>query len=158
MRKHFLILMVICLFVIAGCSSQEEGTGSNVSPVNTPEDEQVGESNLVREVDRIALTFQACCVTPGNAYTAWWLIGDVELPMSSVETPWADGWVAESEEVKLELELEAGEEGLESTNDGIRLVILDHGPDLGNPAQLNTPSGGCRAMCPVVLRTSHPAP
>jgi hypothetical protein len=129
-----------------------------VSPVNTPDDDQVGESKLEREADRIVLNFEACCVTPGNAYTAWWLIGDVELPMSAVETPWADGWVAESEQVQLELVLEVGEDGFENTQDGVRLVVLSHGPETGNASQLKTPSGGCRATCPTILKTSHPAP
>ena len=158
MNKYVIIIMIIGLIVIAGCISTKEEANGSVSPVNTPDDDQVGESELVREADKIAMNFEACCAVPGNAYTAWWVIGDVELPMSAVETPLADGWVAESEEINLELELRAGDEGFEDVKDGVRLVVLDHGIDTGNPLQLSTPSGGCRAMCPVILRTSHPAP
>ena len=158
MRKYFAVSLAIGLIVLAGCISAEETTDGSVSAVNTPDDDQVGESKLERETDKIVLNFDACCLIPGNAYTAWWLIGDGELPMSAVDTPWADGWVAESEEINLELELEVGEEDFENTNDGVRLVVLDHGPETGKASQLNTPSGGCRARCPVILRTSHPAP
>jgi hypothetical protein len=158
MRRDFAISLAIGLVVLAGCSLAD-GATSGVSPVNTAEDDQVGESMLERETDGIAINFEACCVTPGNAYTAWWVIGDVTKPMSAVKTILADGWVAESEEVKLELELEAGGGGIASTNSGVRLVVLDHGPETGDPKQLSTPGGGCSTTpCPVVLRTSHPAP
>jgi hypothetical protein len=146
MAKFKFIFMIIGLLVVAGCSSAQEEANGSVSPVNTPDDDQVGESELTRETDKIVMNFEACCAVPGNAYTAWWLIGDVELPMSSVETPLAEGWVAESEEFNLALELKVGEEGLESANDGIRLIILDHGANTGNPcssAPLQAVAGLC---------------
>ena len=158
MRRDFAIFLVIGLIVFAGCSLAD-GTASDVSPVNTPEDDQVGESILEREADKIAINFEACCVTPGNAYTAWWVIGDVTKPMSASKVLLADGWVAESEEVKLELELKAGGDGIESTNSGVRLWVLDHGPETGDPEQLSTAGGGCStAPCPLVLISSHPSP
>ena len=158
MRRDFVIFLVIGLFVLAGCSLTD-GTASDVSPVNTPEDDQVGESTLERETDKIAINFEACCVTPGNAYTAWWIIGDVTKSMGASKVLLADGWVAESEEVKLELELKAGGGGIGSTNSGVRLAVLDHGPETGDPKQLSTSGGGCSTdPCPVILIGSHPSP
>ena len=177
--RFIAITLAFVLIVIAGCSQAEdsleeptevqageseagntsEGAVTSVSPVDTPDDDEVGESNLERETDGIVLIFEACCAIPGNAYTAWWLIGDVTLPMSAVKTPQAEGWVAESEQINLELELESGVDGLNSMQDGIRLVVLDHGPETGDPSQLNTPGGGCSTTpCPTIFTTSHPAP
>ena len=53
MRRYFALSLVIGLILIAGCSSADETTDGNVSPVNTPDDDQVGESILERETDRI---------------------------------------------------------------------------------------------------------
>ena len=179
MRRYFGVSLALVLIVIAGCSQAEdspeepalaqageteagttpEGTVTSISPVNSPDDDEVGESKLERETDGIILYFEACCAIAGNAYTAWWLIGDVTLPMSSVKTPQAEGWVAESEQINLELELETGDDGLNSLQDGVRLVVLDHGPESGEPSQLSTPGGGCSTTpCPTILTTSHPAP
>ena len=139
--------------------SQSEETVSSLNPVMTPGGEQVGESELERESDKIVLNFDACCVTPGNAYTAWWLIGDVTKPMSAVKSLLATGFVAEDEQVKLELELKAGLATIKNPLDGVRLAVLDHGEATGDPFQLSTPGGGCTTMpCPVALETSHAAP
>jgi hypothetical protein len=136
-----------------------EETVSSLNPVTTPDGDQVGESELERETDKIVLNFEACCVTPGNAYTVWWLIGDVTKPMSAVKTLFAKGFVAEDEQVKLELELKAGLGGINNPLDGVRLAVLDHGLATGDPLQLSTPGGGCTTMpCPVALETSHAAP
>lgn len=103
------------------------------------------------------LNVEACCVTPGNAYTAWWLIGDVTKPMSAVKSLLATGFVAEDEKVQLELELKAGAGGINNPLDGVRLAVLDHGLATGDPLQLSTPGGGFTSMpCPVALETSHP--
>lgn len=132
---------------------------SSLSPVMTPDGDLVGESNLEREIDKILLNFEACCVVPGNAYTAWWVIGDVTKPMSAVETLLATGFVAEVEQVNLALELKAGSGGIDNPRDGVRVAVLDHGLANGDPLQLSTPGGGCTSMpCPVALETSHPAP
>jgi hypothetical protein len=136
-----------------------EETVSSLNPVTTPDGDQVGESELERETDKIVLNFEACCVTPGNAYTAWWLIGDVTKPMSAVKTLLATGFVAEDEQVRLELELKAGLGGINNPLDGVRLAVLDHGLATGDPLQLSTPGGGCTTMpCPVAFETSHAAP
>jgi peroxiredoxin len=136
-----------------------EETVSSLNPVTTPGGEQVGESELERESDKIVLNFGACCVTPGNAYTAWWLIGDVTKPMSAVKSLLATGFVAEDEQVKLELELKASLATIKNPLEGVRLAVLDHGEATGDPFQLSTPGGGCTTMpCPVPLETSHAAP
>jgi peroxiredoxin Q/BCP len=137
-----------------------EETVSSLNPVTTPDGDQVGESELERGTDKIVLNFEACCVIPGNAYTAWWLIGDVTKPMSVVKTLLAEGFVAEDEQVKLELELKAGLASIKNPlDDGVRLAVLDHGLATGDPLQLSTPGGGCTTMpCPVAFETSHAAP
>jgi len=153
--KIFTALMAIGLLILSGCGPAPI---SSTNSVTTPDGDQVGESVLERADDRITLNFEACCVTLGNAYTAWWLIGDVDKSMAAVKTPQATGWVADSEEVMLKLEIEVGVGGIENPLDGVRLVELDHGPDTGDPLQLTEPEGGCTGMCPVVLSTSHAAP
>jgi peroxiredoxin len=45
-------------------------TVSSLNPVTTPDGDLVGESELERDTNKIVLNFEACCVTPGNAYTA----------------------------------------------------------------------------------------
>lgn len=71
----------------------------------------------------------------------------------------ATGFVAEDEQVQLELELKAGAGGINDPLDGVRLAVLDHGLATGDPLQLSTSEGGCRSMpCPVALETSHVAP
>jgi hypothetical protein len=121
--------------------------------------DQVGESELERETDKIVLNFDACCVTPGNAYTVWWVVGDITKPMSAVKTLLATGFVADNEEITLDLDLKAGPDGIGNTLDGVRLAVLDHGLATGDPLQLSTPGGGCPSTpCPVVLATSHAAP
>ena len=139
-KKNLIIIMAIVLVMLAGCATaspdpgdtQAEGADagtnstSSTNPVTTPDSDEVGESLLERATDKITLNFDACCVSPGNASTAWWLIGDVELPMTSVQTKLAIGFVADSEELDLELILEAVSDGVEDPYDGIRLAVLDH--------------------------------
>ncbi len=121
--------------------------------------DQVGESELERDIDKIVLKFEACCVTPGNAYTVWWVIGDVTKPMSAVKTLLATGFVADKEEVNLELDLKTGLGGINNPLDGVRLAVLDYGQDVSDPLQLSTTGGGCTSMpCLVALETSHAAP
>jgi hypothetical protein len=143
-------------------ATPEEDAGQTVTsqnPVTTPDGDQVGESELERTTDKIVLKFEACCITPGNAYTAWWVIGDVVKPMSAVKTLLATGFIADKEGVKLELDLNAGLGGINNHLDGVRLAVLDHGEATGDPLQLSTPGGGCTSMpCPVALETSHAAP
>ncbi len=172
MSKSLMIGMAVSSVLLGACATVTPGTQdeqaeeveaeantvSSTSPVTTPDGDEVGESVLERETDGITLNFEACCLTPGNAYTAWWLIGDVEKPMGAVKTPQATGWVADSEEIVLGLELEAGAEGIANPLDGVRLAVLDHGPDTGDPLQLTEPGGGCTGRCPVVFTTSHAAP
>ena len=80
--------------------------------------------------------------------------------MGAVKTKLAESWVADNEQVKLTLELKAGADGIKDPLDGVRIAVLDHGPDTGDPLQLTTPGGGClnAQVCPVVLSTSHAAP
>ena len=152
MRRDVAIFMMVGLIILAGCSSSESASG-NMGSVTTPDGDEVGESSLVRADDKVSLTFEACCAVPGNAYTAWWLIGDVTKSMSAVRTEHAAGFVAEIDEIVLEVEIE-----LDNPLDGIRLVVLDHGPDTGDPRQLNSPGGGCPSTpCPVLFSSSHPA-
>ncbi len=156
MRKSFAIVLASSLVMLGGCATPDKAPPiSSTNSVTTPDGDEVGESVLERAADGITLNFEACCVTPGNAYTAWWLIGDVEKPMAAVKTPLAIGWVADSEEVMLGLELEAGARGIENLLDGVRLAVLDHGPDTGDPQQLTNPRGGCTSRCPVIFITSH---
>ncbi len=112
----------------------------------------VGESSLERSPDGITMNFKACCVSPGNAYTAWWLIGDVELSMTSaaIMSELAIGFVADADSdwIDLELFLETGSETLEHSDAGVRLAVLDHGPDTGDPKQLTTPGGGLQHHVP----------
>ncbi len=165
--------MVIGLVMLTGCATVPPDTGeaqaeeveagtnraSSSTSVTTPDGDEVGESVLERATEGITMKIDFCCVSPGNAYTAWWLIGDVELPMSSVKTSLATGFVADSEALDLELTLDAGPDGIPDPYDGIRIAVLDHGPDTGNPLQLTTSSGGCASgMCPLVFRISHAAP
>lgn len=161
MRMNSAIVFAIGLVMLAGCAKTDEPPSiSSTNSVTSPDGDEVGKSVLERATDGITLKFNACCVTPGNAYTAWWLIGDVELSMTNraIQSELAMGFVADSEQVELELALEAGPNGIEDPNDGIRLAVLDHGPDIGDPDQLTKPGGGCSTMCPVVFRTAHPAP
>ena len=148
-------------FLLAACGViRAEETVSSQNPVTTTEGDQVGVSELERATDKIVLNLEACCAIPGHAYTSWWVIGDVTKPMGAVKTELAKGWVADNEQVNLTLELEAGTDGIKDPIDGVRIVVLDHGLDTGDPKQLTTPDGGCpqRPMCPVVLSTSHAAP
>lgn len=151
----FRTLLITTALLLIGCSAFSENSSRN--PVTTPNDEQVGESELERDAAKIALNIEACCVTAGNAYTAWWVLGDVTTPMSAAETKLAQGWIAEGEQVSLTLELAVGGDSVENALDGVRVVVLDHGPDTGDPRQLTTPEGGCSGgmMCPVILSTSH---
>jgi hypothetical protein len=167
MKQIHTIGMVLGLIILAGCSSAQSRVGEikpdamiSTNPVTTPDDEEVGESQLTRINNGIDLTVTGCCVIPGNAYTAWWLIGDVAKHMDDVQTMWAAGWVANGDQINLQLALEAGggRFRMRNTHDGVRIVILDHGPYTGANNQLSTPEGGCGDMCPEVLRTSHPAP
>ena len=174
MKRNLAIAMAIGLLMLAGCDTAspdpgdtqndevEAGTNgaSSTNPVTTPDGDEVGESVLQRETERITLNFEACCVTPGNAYTAWWVIGDVELSMTAtaINSELATGFVADSVELDLELILNAGSDGIDDPYDGVRLAVLDHGPDTGDPRQLTSPSGGCTSMCPVVFTTTHSAP
>ncbi len=173
MKKSIPIAMVIGLVMLTGCATippetgeaqaEEVEVGTNTAnsstPVTTPDGDEVGESILERATDGITMKFDFCCVLLGNAYTAWWLIGDVELPMSSVKSMLATGFVADSEALDLELTLGAGPDGISDPYDGIRIALLDHGPDTGDSLQLTIPNGGCwPVMCPVVFRTSHAAP
>ncbi len=151
---YFRTLLITTALLLIGCSAF--GSNSVRNPVTTPDDEQVGESALERDSDKIVLNFEACCVTPGNAYTAWWVLGDVTKPMSAAETKLAHGWIADGEQVSLALELAVGANGIKNSLDGVRVVVLDHGPETGDPRQLTTPEGGCSGrMCPVILSTSH---
>lgn len=166
MKNTLMIAMAIGLVMLTGCSILDEQAGAGTAGANSSSavtargGDEVGESVLERAADGIVLNVDACCVTPGNAYTVWWLIGDVELSMTStaIKSKLATGFIADGEEVDLELILDAGADGIEDPNDGVRIAMLDHGPDTGDPKQLTTPEGGCRGMCPVVLRTSHAAP
>ena len=162
-----ILMIVFSLVILTGCSTEQAeeiqiGTYelNSTNPVTTADGDEVGESQLKRVTNMIDLTVNACCVIPGNAYTAWWLIGDVTKPMDDVQTMWAAGWVANNEEINLWLELESGGGGfkIRNTHDGVRIAILDHGPDSGASNQLSTPEGGCESMCPVVLETVHAAP
>ena len=174
MNKSLIVGMAISLVLLTGCSTVAPETDdtqveevmpvdnrvSSTNAVTMSDGDEVGESILERTADGIVLNVEACCMTPGNAYTVWWLIGDVELSMTNraIESELAIGFVADSEQVDLELILNAGTDGIEDPNDGVRIVVLDHGPDIGDPKQITTPEGGCTGMCPVLLRTSHAAP
>ena len=167
MKQIHTIGMVIGLVLVTGCATAASGAEgikldevNSTNPVTTPDDEEIGESQLTRIDNRIDLTVTGCCVIPGNAYTAWWLIGDVTAPMDDVQTMWAAGWVANSEQINLQLALEVGggRFKMRISHDGVRIAILDHGPYTGASGQLSTPEGGCKDMCPVVLETAHPAP
>ncbi len=165
MKKSSVFLSAAGLVVLVACSAQAatntEELVSSAKPVTTPGGDEVGESELTRATNKIEMTLNACCVIPGNAYTAWWLIGDVTKPMSSVHvTPrYAAGFVASSEQIILKLELVAGSGSIRNTHEGIRIVVLDHGPDSGSRTQLSEPGAGCESFpCPTVLETAHPAP
>ena len=166
MKRSVTFLTAIGLVVLVACSAKTATSTKELvrstNPVMTPDGDEVGESQLSRITNKIELTINACCVIPGNAYTAWWLIGDVTKPMTAVKTMWAAGWVANSEQINLQLELEAGGgsvRNIRNTHDGVRIVVLDHGPDSGRSQQLSTPEGGCGStLCPVVMEVAHPAP
>ncbi|MEE9512594.1 MAG: hypothetical protein V3V46_00830 [Anaerolineales bacterium] len=164
MNKMLTIAMGLSLVVLTGCSSADsvKMEVNSTNPVTTPDEEEVGESQLKRVTNMIDLNVNACCVIPGNAYTAWWLIGDVAKHMDDVQTMWAAGWVANGDQINLQLALEAGggRFKMRNTHDGVRIVILDHGPYVGANNQLSTPEGGCEDMdmCPVVFETAHAAP
>jgi alkyl hydroperoxide reductase subunit AhpC len=51
----------------AGEATRGEETSSSLNSVTTPDGEQVSESELARDTVKIVLSFEACCVTPGNA-------------------------------------------------------------------------------------------
>lgn len=165
MKRSVTFLAAVGLVLLVACSAKavtnSEELVSSVNPVTTPDGDEVGESELTRATNKIELTLNACCVIPGNAYTAWWLIGDVTKPMHSVavKAKWAAGFVASSEQIILKLELEAGSGRIRNTHNGIRIVVLDHGPDSGSRTQLSESGAGCESdTCPTVLETAHPAP
>jgi len=166
MKRSVAFLTAVGFLVLVGCNAQPttspEGLVRSVNPVMTEGGEEIGESEITRTTNKIEVTLNACCLIPGNAYTAWWLIGDVTKPMNEVRTMWAAGWVANGEEVNLQLELEAGGgtvRNVRNTHEGVRIVVLDHGTDSGSSQQLSTPEGGCGGgMCPTVFETAHPAP
>jgi len=164
-----MIAMAIGLVLLTGCATVASGAEgikldevNSTNPVTTPDDEEIGESQLTRIDNGIDLTVTGCCVIPGNAYTAWWLIGDVMAHMDDAQSMWAAGWVANGDQINLQLALEAGGGRfmMRNTHDGVRIVILDHGPYTGASGQLSTPEGGCEDMdmCPVVFETAHAAP
>jgi len=165
MKKILTIAAGFSLVILSGCSNGQLGEEetqtdevSSTNPVTTPDGDEVGESQLTRVTNVIEMTVNACCVIPGNAYTAWWVIGDVTKSMDEAETKRAAGWVATSEQINLWLELETAGGTIRHTHDGVRIMILDHGLDSGDIQQIRTPQGGCEDMCPVVLETAHAAP
>ncbi len=173
-NRNIALLLTIGLVILAGCRATEIemrevralGSDSETEPkilssnsVTNPNGDPVGGSTLQRGTNKINLRLGACCLKLQNAYTAWWLIGDVDKSILAVRAHFATGFVADSQEVRLDLELEAGERSFDNPLEGIRLVVLDHGPSTGNPLQLKTPGWGCSSIpCPIVLTTAHPAP
>ena len=172
-NRNIALLLTIGLVILAGCRATEIelrevralDSDSETEPkilsstsVTNPDGDPVGGSTLQRGSNKINLRLGACCLKLQHAYTAWWLIGDVDKSILAVRAHFATGFVADSQEVRLDLELEAGERSFDNPLEGIRLVVLDHGPSTGNPLQLKTPGWGCPGMCPVVFRTSHAAP
>ena len=177
MHKYLAMLVVVGGAMLAACATANETPLESMSAqarggeagaraqmfssnsVTTPDGKWVGASELQRGTDRISLRFAACCLSPQNAYTAWWLIGDVDKSILAVRAHYATGFVADTQEIRLDLELEAGELSYENPLEGFRLIVLDHGPSTGNPLQLKTPGGGCPSTpCPIVFTTAHPAP
>ncbi len=166
-------LLTMGLVILAGCGSpevelrevrapnSESETEPNIlssNSVTNPNGDPVGGSTLQRGSNKINLRLGACCLKLQHAYTAWWLIGDVDKSILAVKAHFATGFVADSQEVRLDLELEAGERSFDNPLEGIRLVVLDHGPSTGNPLQLKTPGWGCSSIpSPIVLTTAHPA-
>jgi len=132
---------------------QTEAFGTYTSDITTPEDDVIGEANLDGSEGKIAAAVQGCCLIPGNAYTRWWVIGPVKASMASSFTPLAMGFVQEGDDFDFTFE-----QSIDNSTQGVRLMLLDHGPRTDNPAQLVEPAGGCSGLCPIASTATFPSP
>jgi hypothetical protein len=74
MLTRLALILMLAGFVLASCSKDENCEVHCTSEVRDTSLDITGIATLVRDDNKISMTFYAEGLTPGNAYTIWWVI------------------------------------------------------------------------------------